>query len=94
MMSLYPQIEQQLRQQIQEFPDISHGVLVVEVVPGSPAQRGGLQPYDVITEVDDVIVSSSEQLHEFVKRGRDMNIKIMRRGNRKETLRISPIMQR
>jgi len=94
MMSLYPQIEQQLRQQIQEFPDVSHGVLVVEVVPGSPAQKGGLQPYDVITEVDDNIVSSSEQLHEFVKRGRDMNIKVMRHGNRKEMLRISPIMQR
>ena len=94
MMSLYPQIEQQLRQQILEFPDISHGVLVVEVVPGSPAQRSGLQPYDVITEVDDVIVSSSEQLHEFVKRGRDMNIKVMRRGNRKEMLRISPIIQK
>ena len=93
MMSLYPQIEGQLRQQIQGFPDVSHGVLVVEVVPGSPAQRGGLQPYDIITEVDDVIVSSTEQLHEFVRRGRDMNIKVTRPGNKRDILRISPILQ-
>ncbi|XP_065066934.1 serine protease HTRA1B-like [Rhopilema esculentum] len=93
MMSLYPQIEGQLRQQIQGFPDVSHGVLVVEVVPGSPAQRGGLQPYDVITEVEDVIVSSTEQLHEFVRRGREMNIKVTRPGNKRDILRISPILQ-
>ena len=94
MMSLYPQIEGQLRQQIREFPDVSHGVLVVDVVQGSPAHKSGLQPYDVIVEVDDVIVSSSEQLHEFVRRGRDMNLKVMRSGNRKELLRITPILQR
>eukprot|EP00112_Aurelia_sp_Birch-Aquarium-sp1_P001577 Seg1172.2 transcript_id=Seg1172.2/GoldUCD/mRNA.D3Y31 product="Serine protease HTRA2 mitochondrial" protein_id=Seg1172.2/GoldUCD/D3Y31 len=94
MMSLYPQIEGQLRQQIREFPDVSHGVLVVDVVQGSPAHKSGLQPYDVIVEVDDVIVSSSEQLHEFVRRGRDMNLKVMRSRNRKELLRITPILQR
>ncbi len=93
MMTLYPQLEEQLRQQISGFPDVAHGVLVVDVVQGSPAQKSGLQPYDVITEVDDVLVSSTEQLHEFVKRGRDMNVKLMRRGNRKELLRITPIMQ-
>ena len=93
MMSLYPQIEQQLRNRVSGFPDVSHGVLVVDVVPGSPAHKSGLQPYDVITEVDEVIVGSSEQLHEFVERGRDMNLKVMRRGNKKELLRITPIKQ-
>ncbi len=93
MMSLYPQLEEQLRQQISGFPDVSHGVLVVDVVAGSPAQRSGVQPYDVITEVDGVIVSSAEQLHEFVKRGRDMDIKVVRRGNKKDSLRITPTKQ-
>eukprot|EP00794_Sanderia_malayensis_P006099 gene6099-6803_t len=93
MMSLYPQLEEQLRHQIAGFPDVSHGVLVVDVVPNSPAHKCGLKPYDVITEVDDVLVSSAEQLHEFVKRGRDMIVKLIRRGNKKEILRITPIMQ-
>jgi len=36
----------------------SNGVVVVKVVPGSPAQKAGLQAGDVIVKVDDVDVSS------------------------------------
>lgn len=37
----------------------SSGVVIVKVVPGSPAQRAGLQAGDVIVKVDDVDVSSA-----------------------------------
>ena len=37
----------------------SNGVVVVKVVPGSPAQKAGLQAGDVIVKVDDVDVSSA-----------------------------------
>ena len=92
MMTLAPEIQSQLRQQMQEFPDVHHGVLVVDVVHGSPAFRAGLRPYDVIIEIDGVIVSTSEQLHEFVSRGRDMNATVMRGSNQRQMLRITPVM--
>jgi S1-C subfamily serine protease len=38
------------------------GVLAIEVVPGSPAARGGLQPMDVILGIDGAAVTSPEQL--------------------------------
>ena len=37
----------------------ANGVVVVKVVPGSPAQKAGLQAGDIIVKVDDVDVSSA-----------------------------------
>jgi Do/DeqQ family serine protease len=42
------------------------GALVDNVVPGSPADKAGLQRYDVITEVNRQKISSSENLVEVV----------------------------
>lgn len=42
------------------------GVLVVRVIPSSPAARGGLQPGDVISKVGDVAVKTSLQVQEQV----------------------------
>jgi serine protease Do len=40
-----------LRQQLQANDDV-HGAVIEQVTPGSPADIAGLQPGDVITEVD------------------------------------------
>jgi len=37
----------------------ANGVVVVKVVPGSPAQKAGMQAGDLIIKVDDVDVSSA-----------------------------------
>ncbi|KAM7473646.1 hypothetical protein LguiB_020889 [Lonicera macranthoides] len=37
---------------IQKFPNIFNGVIVVKVIPGSPAQCSGLHPDDVIIQCD------------------------------------------
>lgn len=43
------------------------GVLVDEVLPGSPAQKAGLQPADVVLSIDGVPVSSPEHYHSLVQ---------------------------
>lgn len=43
------------------------GVLVMEVVPGSPADKAGLMRYDVIQEINRTPVESSDHLVELVR---------------------------
>jgi serine protease Do len=41
---------------------VSRGALVQDVTTGSPADRGGLRPYDVITSLDDLTINNDDQL--------------------------------
>lgn len=50
-----------------QLPEVN-GVLVVGVVPNSPAANSGLRRGDVITQVDGQAVASSEQLQNLVDR--------------------------
>jgi HtrA serine peptidase 2 len=48
------------------FPDVDHGLLVVEVIPGSPADRAGLRPGDCILAIDGRDISSKADLHNII----------------------------
>jgi serine protease Do len=41
---------------------VDHGALVQDITAGSPADRAGLRPYDVITSLDDRTISNDDQL--------------------------------
>ena len=41
---------------------VSHGAVVQDVTDGSPADRAGLRPYDVVVAIDDKGVSNEDQL--------------------------------
>src|SRR5262245_60821383 len=41
---------------------VSHGALVQDVTAGSPGDRAGLQPYDVIVALDDIDIDNDDQL--------------------------------
>jgi len=64
-----------------------HGALVSSVDPGSPAQRAGLQPGDVIVRFADHDIRSSMELPAYVadqKPGTQASLEIIRHGSRKE----------
>lgn len=65
------------------LPEVS-GVLVVNVIPDSPAARGGLRRGDVIVQIDGAVVTSAEQLQGLVERSRVGQALAMtvRRGDR------------
>jgi serine protease Do len=59
------------------------GVLVVSVIPGSPAAKAGFQKNDVILEFDGQRVRSVAQLHRLVKEtppDRTVKVRITRQG--------------
>jgi serine protease Do len=41
---------------------VDHGALVQDITTGSPADRAGLRPYDVITSLDDRTIGNDDQL--------------------------------
>jgi S1-C subfamily serine protease len=69
------------------------GVEIVEVVSGSPADRAGLRPEDLILDVDGEPVSSAKDLQRLMAGdaiGREVAITVFRDG-RVSTVRATPI---
>jgi S1-C subfamily serine protease len=63
---------------------VETGIEVVEVVPGSPADRAGVRTEDLIVEVDGSPVSSAADLQRMMVAemiGRPVPAKLLRRGN-------------
>ncbi len=70
----------------------TEGVLIVQVVPDSPAAKGGLRRGDVIVKVDDTGVTNAEQLQDIVeasKIGQALQFEAIR-GNQTEVLTVRP----
>lgn len=70
----------------------SEGVLVVKVIPGSPAAKSGFQPGDVISQIGNLGVTTSLQVQEQVDAseiGAELPVKIIRNGQAK-TLKVKP----
>ncbi|AZU64756.1 S1C family serine protease [Neobacillus mesonae] len=69
--------------------DVTHGVAIRQVVPGSPAAHAGLEELDVIVEMDGVKISDvidlRKHLYQDKKIGEKMTIKFYRDGKLHET---------
>lgn len=68
--------------------DVTHGVAIRQVVPGSPAAVAGLQELDVIVEMDgqkiNDVIDLRKHLYQVKKIGEQMKIKFYRDGKLKE----------
>jgi S1-C subfamily serine protease len=63
------------------------GVGVIQVAPGGPAARAGVQELDVIVSLDDRPIASVEDLQRFLGRatiGSTVRIGVLRRSGRQE----------
>jgi S1-C subfamily serine protease len=72
-----------------ELPEVN-GVLVMRVVPNSPAASSGVRRGDVILEIDSKFVTTAEQLQNIVENsriGQGLQVKV-RRGNQIQQLSI------
>ena len=72
-----------------ELPEVT-GVLIVRVMPNTPAARAGLRRGDVILQIDGKAVTSADQLQKIVDRsgvGKALQVKV-RRGDRTQQIEV------
>ncbi|EDM00055.1 HtrA serine peptidase 3 (predicted), isoform CRA_a [Rattus norvegicus] len=66
MRTITPSLVEELKTANPDFPAVSSGIYVQEVVPNSPSQRGGIQDGDIIVKVNGRPLVDSSELQEAV----------------------------
>ncbi len=76
-----------LKPELARYFEVSSGVLVVDVAPGTPAAIAGIVPGDVITRIDQVAVRSVEELRFGVSVAEDsLPVTLIREGSSRQVL--------
>jgi S1-C subfamily serine protease len=93
LQTLTPQLAREINATTSEcrLPEVN-GVVVVEVMNGSPAAKGGLKPCDLIESVGDTTVKNPSQVQLAVDQarvGQELVVKV-RRGDRRANLSMRP----
>ncbi|MGK7935311.1 MAG: HhoA/HhoB/HtrA family serine endopeptidase [Xenococcaceae cyanobacterium] len=84
MTALTPEIKQQLKAERNLNLDNQEGVLIVGIVPNSPAARSGLRAGDVITAIDRQKISTASEVQKAVENtqvGDKLSLQLVRQGN-------------
>ncbi|MCJ8730682.1 hypothetical protein PDJAM_G00187350 [Pangasius djambal] len=89
MLTLTPSIIAELKMRDPSFPDVAHGILIHRVITGSPANRAGMKPGDIVVEVNGVKVNTSEEIYNAVRTSDSINM-VVRRGQDLLMLHMTP----
>uniref|UniRef100_A0A8B9D8C0 HtrA serine peptidase 1 n=1 Tax=Anser cygnoides TaxID=8845 RepID=A0A8B9D8C0_ANSCY len=86
MMSLTPR---ELKDRHKDFPDVVSGAYVIEVIPETPAEAGGLKDNDVIISINGQSITSASDVSDIIKKDSTLNM-VVRRGNEDVMLTVVP----
>jgi S1-C subfamily serine protease len=94
MITLTPEVAKQLNSGLNTPFSIAqqNGVLAIQVLPNSPAEDAGLQPGDVIVEVNGQSVTNADKLQDIVGNshiGQSLQLKVWR-GEKVQQFSVSP----
>lgn len=90
MMTLTPMLAKELKTQLRDFPDITSGAYVMEVIAKTPASIGGLKEHDVIISINGQRISSATDVSTAIKRDDILKI-VVRRSNEDAILTVVPM---
>uniref|UniRef100_A0A671MXK5 HtrA serine peptidase 1 n=1 Tax=Sinocyclocheilus anshuiensis TaxID=1608454 RepID=A0A671MXK5_9TELE len=89
MMTLTPILAKELKEKQSDFPDVTSGAYVIEVIPKTPAEVGGLKESDVIISINDQRIMSASDVSTAIKKDDSLRA-VIRRGNEDVILTIIP----
>ncbi|XP_041609532.1 serine protease HTRA4 [Vulpes lagopus] len=89
MLPLTMNLLQEMKRQDPDFPDVSSGVFVYEVIQGTAAESSGLRDHDVIVSINGQPVTTTTDVIEAVKDSDSLSI-MVRRGSQTLILTVTP----
>ncbi|KAI1887701.1 hypothetical protein AGOR_G00193020 [Albula goreensis] len=89
MLTITPALVGELKQQNPDFPDVRSGIYVLEVVPNSPAEKGGIRDGDVIVKLNGRALMTTGDLQEALTEETGLLLEV-RRGNDDLLFNIEP----
>lgn len=89
MISLTPEIAEELKERHEDFPDVTSGAYILEVLKKTPAAAGGLKENDVIITINGRTVTTANDVSDAIKRDNTLNI-VVRRGNEDIMVTVTP----
>lgn len=89
MMSLNQNLANDLKERHSDFPDVTSGAYVIEVISRTPAEAAGLKEKDVIISINGEPVTSASDVSNAIKRDEKLRT-VVRRGNEDVILTIVP----
>lgn len=81
LLTLNPEITNELRRHHHNFPEVGYGAAIMKVVEGSPAGRAGLKPLDVIVALNGQRLSDTNTLYECLESKESTIILDVKRNN-------------
>ncbi|KFO29631.1 Serine protease HTRA1 [Fukomys damarensis] len=89
MMSLTSSKAKELKDRHRDFPDVLSGAYIIEVIPDTPAEAGGLKENDVIISINGQSVMSANDVSDVIKKESTLNM-VVRRGNEDIMITVIP----
>ncbi|XP_029901077.1 serine protease HTRA2, mitochondrial [Myripristis murdjan] len=89
MLTLTPSIIAELKLRDPAFPDVTHGILIHRVITGSPANRAGVLPGDIVLEINGTKVNTSEEIYQAVRSNNNITV-LVQRGQKLLQLQMTP----
>lgn len=90
MMTLTPALAKELKTRHRDFPDITSGAYVMEVIAKTPAATAGLKEHDVIISINGQRISSATDVSTIIKKENTLRV-VVRRGNEDAILTVVPV---
>ena len=87
MASLTPEIKEQLKSEYNLDTNAESGVLIVDVVPNSPADKAGLKRGDVISTIGEQDVTLPKEVQKIVSKtqvGDDISLEVIRQNKNQD----------
>ncbi|MGH0166121.1 UNVERIFIED_CONTAM: hypothetical protein FKN15_050282 [Acipenser sinensis] len=89
MMSLTTTLARELKQQHKDFPDVTSGAYVIEVIVKTPAAAGGVKEHDVIISINGKLITTSSDVSDAIKKDSTLRMVVLR-GNEDVILTVIP----
>ncbi|XP_036385899.1 serine protease HTRA1B [Megalops cyprinoides] len=89
MMTLTPILAKELKERQNDFPDVTSGAYVLEVIAKTPAAVAGLKESDVIISINGQRITSASDVSSAIKKDESLRL-VVRRGNEDVLLTVIP----